>query len=94
MEKSRQYAHFSVTLRLLFKRVILSFVYCKILFFVWTRYMYVLLPVELLAFVGTEGSDRPGFMRKTCFSPFNPYLQLRQTLCSNIGNASVAKVLV
>ena len=56
--------------------------------------MYVLLPVELLAFVGTEGSDRPGFMRKTCFSPFNPYLQLRQTLCSNIGNASVAKVLV
>ena len=34
MEKSRQYAHFSVTLRLLFKPVILSFVYC-IIFFFW-----------------------------------------------------------
>ena len=39
MEKSRQYAHFSVTLRLLFKPVILSFLCCKILFFVWTRYL-------------------------------------------------------
>ena len=35
-------------------------------------------------YVGTERSDRPGFMRKTCFSPFKPYLQLRQTLLSNI----------
>ena len=30
-------------------------------------------------------SDRPGFMRKTCFSPFKPYLQLRGTLPSNIS---------
>ena len=35
-------------------------------------------------YVGTERSDRPVFMRKTCFSPFKPYLQLRQTLLSNI----------
>ena len=41
MEKSRQYAHFIVTLRLLFKPEILSFVYCKILFFVWTRYFSI-----------------------------------------------------
>ena len=34
--------------------------------------------------VGTERSDRPGFMRKTRFSLFKPYLQLRQTLLSNI----------
>ena len=31
-----------------------------------------------------QRSDRPGFMRKTCFSPFKPYLQLRGTLLSNI----------
>ena len=36
MEKSRQYAHFSVTLRLLFKPVILSFVYCIISFWLDT----------------------------------------------------------
>ena len=30
-----------------------------------------------LGYVGTERSDRPGFMHKTCFSPFKPYLQLR-----------------
>ena len=35
-------------------------------------------------YVGTERSDRPGFMRTTCFSPFKPYLQLRQTLLNNI----------
>ena len=33
-----QYAHFSVTLRLLFKLVIQSFVYCKILLFFLFRH--------------------------------------------------------
>ena len=32
----------------------------------------------------TQRSDPPGFMRKTCFSPLKPYLQLRGTLLSNI----------
>ena len=41
------------------------------------RAMYVLSSVQILSYVGTEQSDRPGFMRKTCFSPFKPYLQLR-----------------
>ena len=41
-------------------------------------------PCTIIRYVGTERSDRPGFMRKTCFSPFKPYLQLRQTLHSNI----------
>ena len=41
-------------------------------------------PCTIIRYVGTERSDRPGFMRKTCFSPFKPYLQLRQTLLSNI----------
>ena len=42
-----------------------------------------------------QRSDRPGFMRKTCFSPLKPYLQLRETL-SNIYavETSVAKVLL
>ena len=40
-------------------------------------------PYNYSLYVGTERSDRPVFMRKTCFSPFKPYLQLRQTL-SNI----------
>ena len=31
-----------------------------------------------------QRSDWPGFMRKTCLSPFKPYLQLRGTLLSNI----------
>ena len=30
-----------------------------------------------------QRSDQPGFIRKTCFSPFKPYLQLRGTLLSN-----------
>ena len=42
-------------------------------------------------YVGTERSDRPVFMRKTCFSPFKPYLQLRQTLLSNIYAVEMQK---
>ena len=32
---------------------------------------------SITRYVGTERSDRPGFMHKTRFSPFKPYLQLR-----------------
>ena len=39
---------------------------------------------SITRYVGTEWSDRPGFMHKTHFSPFKPYLQLRQTLPSKI----------
>ena len=39
---------------------------------------------SITRYVGTERSDRPGFMRKTRFSLFKPYLQLRETLLSNI----------
>ena len=34
--------------------------------------------------IGTERSDRAQFMRRTCFSPFKPYLQLRETLLNSI----------
>ena len=41
-------------------------------------------PFNYTCYVGTERSDWRGFMHKTRFSPFKPYLQLRQTLLSNI----------
>ena len=53
---------------------------------------------KITCYVETERSDQPGFMCKTCFLPFKPYLQLRETLSnisilwkSNCGkNATVA----
>ena len=41
---------------------------------------YVLIVRTNTRYVRTERSDRPGFMRKTSFLPFKPYLQLRETL--------------
>ena len=56
---------------------------------------YVCFTVRSIArYVGT---DRAGIMRKTRFSPFKPYLQLRQTLLSKIYAVemqSMAKVLL
>ena len=52
---------------------------------------------SITCYVGTEQSDRAGIMRKTRFSPFKPYLQLRQTLLSKIYAVemqSMAKVLL
>ena len=64
--------------------------------------LHVLLSEQLLAIVGTEWSDQPQFMRRTCFSPFKPHLHSacmhaaqrnssEQYLCRR--NVTVAKVL-
>ena len=43
----------------------------------------VLLSEQLLATIETERSDEPECKRRICFSPFKPYLQLRETLLNN-----------
>ena len=85
MEKSRQHAHFSVTLKLLFKPVILSFVYCKILFFVWTRYFTLRLRENLIpCFNRPEVAPPPGFPRGLIQTPLpvalEDFLEIREVV--------------
>ena len=50
----------------------------------------VLLSEQLLAIVKTERYDWPQLNRRTCFSPFKPYLLLRETqylCCENVTMA-------
>ena len=48
-----------------------------------TRPMHVIVQI-ITCIVGKERSDHSEFMRRMCFSPFKPYLHLRETLLNNI----------
>ena len=50
----------------------------------------VSLSEEFIGVVGTERSDRPGCMCRKCFSMFERYLRIRETLLSNIHAAITA----
>ena len=61
--------------------------------------LYVLLFKQLIPIVpvGTERADQAQFMCRMCFSPFKPYLQLRETLqqqylCWGIVNCGQRKI--
>ena len=54
--------------------------------------LHVSLSEEFLGIAGTERSDRPGCMCRKCFSMFERYLRIRETLLSNI-HAAITRLL-